>query len=84
MGTNPTLSVVIPTYNRVDRWPAVLRGLSSQTVDFDGLEVVVVSDGSTDGTNEFLTDVDVPYELIFETQENSGPAVARNRGVELA
>jgi GT2 family glycosyltransferase len=84
MGANPTISVVIPTYNRVDRWPAVLRGLSSQTVDFDDLEVVVVSDGSTDGTNEFLADADVPYELIFETQDNSGPAVARNRGVELA
>jgi glycosyltransferase involved in cell wall biosynthesis len=84
MGASPTISVVIPTYNRVDRWPAVLRGLASQTFDFDDFEVVIVSDGSTDGTNEFLMNASTPYELILETQDNAGPAAARNRGVELA
>jgi len=80
----PAVSVVVPTYNRVDRWPAVLQGLSAQTLDFDEFEVVVVSDGSTDGTDAFLRDVDAPYDLTFETQTNGGPAAARNRGVELA
>jgi GT2 family glycosyltransferase len=83
MGT-PAVSVVIPTYNRVDRWPAVLRGLSTQTLDVDEFEVVVVSDGSTDGTDEFLAGSTAPYDLRFETQANGGPAAARNRGVELA
>ncbi len=84
MGTTPSISVVIPTYNRLDRWPQVLRALSSQTLAFDEFEVVVVSDGSTDGTDEFLTGVSPPYNLVFETQANAGPAAARNRGTELA
>jgi GT2 family glycosyltransferase len=84
MGTTPRISVVIPTYNRVDRWPAVLRGLMSQTLDAGEFEVVVVSDGSTDGTDEFLTDANTPFALVHERQENAGPAAARNRGVELA
>jgi GT2 family glycosyltransferase len=84
MVSTPSISVVIPTYNRVDRWPAVLRGLSSQTLAAGDFEVVVVSDGSTDGTDEFLADVTTPFELVFDSQNNAGPAAARNRGVELA
>lgn len=84
MSKSPSISVVIPTYNRVDRWPAVLRGLSSQSLDFDEFEVVVVSDGSTDGTAELLREVTTPFELVFVEQDNAGPAAARNHGVELA
>jgi len=84
MGSSPSVSVVIPTYNRCDRWPAVLRGLSDQTYDVDDFEVIVVSDGSTDGTDEYLRSVNPPYRLVFESQTNAGPAVARNCGTELA
>ncbi len=84
MGSAPAITVVIPTYNRVGRWPSVLRGLQSQTLDNDEFEVVVVSDGSTDGTNEYLSSVSAPYHFVVEVQPNGGPAVARNRGVELA
>jgi GT2 family glycosyltransferase len=84
MGTAPAISVVIPTYNRVGRWPSVLRGLQAQSLDFDDFEVVVVSDGSTDGTNDYLGSATAPYHLVFEVQANGGPAAARNRGVELA
>ena len=80
----PAITVVIPTYNRVGRWPSVLRGLQSQTLDSDEFEVVVVSDGSTDGTNEYLRSVSASYHYVVEVQPNGGPAVARNRGVELA
>jgi len=84
VGATPSISVVIPTYNRVERWPAVLRALLSQTLAFDDFEVVVVSDGSTDGTDDLLESVDTPFDLVFERQDNAGPAAARNRGVELA
>ena len=44
--------------------------------------MIVVSDGSTDGTDDFLSQP--PFELTFAAQANSGPAAARNRGIELA
>jgi len=60
----PTVSVVIPTYNRLPRLRRVLEALSSQTVGPGGFEVVVVSDGATDGTDEFVTAAEMPYECL--------------------
>jgi GT2 family glycosyltransferase len=78
-----SVSVVIPTFNRVERLQRVLGALAGQ--DHDGpLEVIVVSDGSTDGTDEYLTSADVPLPVRAERQDNQGPAAARNRGVEHA
>lgn len=84
VAVRPTVSVVIPTYNRRDRWPALLRALEQQTFDADAFEVVVVSDGSTDGTDELLRRAATSFDLVVESQENAGPAAARNRAVELA
>jgi glycosyltransferase involved in cell wall biosynthesis len=81
---NPTVSVVIPTYNRLARLQCALDALARQTVPNHVFEVVVVSDGSTDGTDAYMTSVELPYRLIFRTQRNRGPAAARNRGVQLA
>jgi GT2 family glycosyltransferase len=80
----PTVSVVIPTYNRLPRLRRVLEALSSQTVGPGGFEVVVVSDGATDGTDEFVTAAEMPYELVFASQPNRGPAAARNTAVAMA
>jgi glycosyltransferase involved in cell wall biosynthesis len=77
------VSVVIPTYNRVDRLRRVLDALAQQTYPSERFEVVVVSDGSTDGTNGYLAEQPVPN-LVSDVQENAGPAAARNRGVKLA
>jgi GT2 family glycosyltransferase len=78
-----TVSVVIPTFDRCQRLHRVLVGLATQT--FHGnVEVVVVSDGSTDGTDEYLASGDTPVSVVSATQANQGPAAARNRGVDLA
>jgi glycosyltransferase involved in cell wall biosynthesis len=79
----PRLSVVIPTYNRVGRLSRVLAALAGQTLG-EPFEVVVVSDGSTDGTDEYLASDAPPIGVIAVSQTNSGPAVARNRGIETA
>ncbi|MGH9134918.1 MAG: glycosyltransferase family 2 protein, partial [Ilumatobacteraceae bacterium] len=79
----PTVSVVIPTFNRRQRLHRVLLALADQTYCGD-LEVVVVSDGSTDGTDEYLTSGGTPLAVVASAQPNQGPAVARNRGVDLA
>jgi GT2 family glycosyltransferase len=84
MNPRPALSVVIPTYNRVARLRRVLAALQLQTYPSEKFEVVVVSDGSTDGTDDYLSEVATPYQMRFVCQPNQGPAAARNRGVELA
>ena len=78
------LSVVIPTFNRRDRLGRVLAALERQTTPASEFEVVVVDDGSTDGTSEWLAQRSTPFELRTLSQNNAGPARARNAGVEVA
>ena len=77
-----TISVVIPTFRRPDTLFRVLDGLEAQTLP--PFEVVVVDDGSGDGTWERLRAYRATYPLRCFSQENAGPARARNRGVEEA
>lgn len=51
--------------------------------DFHSFEVIIVSDGSEDGTNEYLKAVDNPR-LLFVIQDQRGPAAARNAGIQKA
>ena len=82
----PGLSVVIPTCNRRESLRITLEGLARQTVPMDSFEVIVVSDGSTDGTDDMLARLTskLPYALRTLTQANAGPSAARNRGVREA
>lgn len=76
----PAVSVVIPTYQRRDQVAEAVRAIAGQDLD-QPFEIVVVSDGSTDGTESALADLDLAVPLRVITQENGGPASARNRGV---
>jgi GT2 family glycosyltransferase len=80
----PAVSVVIPTYNRQAQLAQALDGLAHQDPVDGGFEVIVVSDGSTDGTDDYLASDEVPVPVRALRQPNSGPAAARNRGVEAA
>jgi GT2 family glycosyltransferase len=62
----------------------VLAGLEHQTVPADQFEVIVVSDGSTDGTNDFLAAASTELQLKPIVQANSGVAAARNKGLYAA
>lgn len=77
------VSVVVPTHDRMDVLPEVVAAIESQRARF-AFELVVVDDGSTDGTAEFLADrrFEVPARVI--RQDNRGPAAARNAGVAAA
>ncbi|MEP0916212.1 glycosyltransferase [Leptolyngbya sp. DQ-M1] len=77
------LSVVIPTYNRKPILEKCLRALECQ--QFSEYEVVVVDDGSTDGTVEWLRSnaADFPHVRLF-CRNHQGAAAARNYGVEQA
>ncbi len=78
------ISVVLPTYNRLARLKQVLAGLERQTYPLADFEVVVVSDGSSDGTHEFLEGMDTPINLNVVVQSNQGVSMARNCGVDEA
>ncbi len=74
------ISVVIPTYNRQKKLQMVLSALEKQDLCLDDFEVVVVSDGSTDGTDDFLKNVSSSLTIRPVFQTNQGVAVARNQG----
>jgi glycosyltransferase involved in cell wall biosynthesis len=78
------LSIVIPTYNRAKRLQLCLQALARQTQHPNDFEVVVVVDGSTDGTNEMLQGLIPPYPFQVLFQENQGQHVARNHGIDRA
>ena len=80
----PDLSVVIPTYDRIDVLERVLRAREDQETAGRPFEVVVVDDGSHDRTAETLRRYRPPYPFRFHSQRNTGPAGARNRGIEAA
>lgn len=82
-------SVVIPTYNRKPILEKCLRALEHQQLAsgsaVEAYEVVLVDDGSTDGTVDWLRShsAEFPHVHLFE-QDHQGPAAARNLGVEKA
>jgi glycosyltransferase involved in cell wall biosynthesis len=77
----PRLSIVTPTYNRQERLGRVLGALDVQTIPRETFEVVVVDDGSSDGTSDWLERQHYGFSLKVLRQANSGPAKARNAGV---
>ena len=80
----PELSVAISTFNRRDALRRCLEGLCEQDLDADRYEVIVVVDGSTDGSAQMARGLDTPYATRVFEQPNSGVAVGRNRGAEEA
>lgn len=84
----PQVSVIIPVYNSVDYVRDAVQSVRDQTISPEGVEIVAVDDGSTDGSGTLLAELaaEDPRMTVI-TQENSGtaggarnPAIARARG----
>lgn len=75
---SPSISVIIPAYNRAELIGATLRSLLAQTLS--ATEIIVVDDGSTDGTARIAQEFGGPVRVV--RQANAGPGAARNRGFE--
>jgi glycosyltransferase involved in cell wall biosynthesis len=74
---NLAVSIIIPTYNRSVLIRQCLDGVLAQRLDSD-LEVIVVDDGSTDDTAQIVQEYP---DVRLISQQNAGPAAARNHGV---
>lgn len=73
----PSISVIIPTFNRRDMLPRAIDSVLGQTRPPE--EVIVVDDGSTDGTADLIRTT-YPGVRVIE-QRNAGVSAARNRGI---
>src|SRR5262245_53142880 len=82
--SQPYISVVVPTYNRAASLRRLLNALEGQTYPVERFEVVVVDDGSTDGTREAVRRMHMSFTLRLVEQAHGGPSAARNRGVQAA
>lgn len=80
MDNPPLISVIIPAYNAEKYLVEALQSVIDQS--YEPMEIIVIDDGSTDRTAEVVADFGAEFQYIY--QENSGPAAARNRGLELA
>ncbi len=77
------ISVIIPTYNRKELLMEALKSVLSQT--FQDIEIIVVDDASTDGTESLLEGWGThPLIRYIRLAQNSGVHVARNTGLEAA
>ncbi len=81
MGATPLFSVIIPTYNDAHFLPEALEGLLGHSKP---LEIIIVDDGSTDPESISRLKALSDESIQVIRQENAGPAVARNHGIELA
>ena len=76
----PMVSVVIPTFNRAQEVPKAIESVLAQTyIDY---ELIVVDDGSVDGTGEVLQPFENRIQYLY--QDNRGAAAAQNAGIRRA
>ena len=75
---SPKVSVIIPTYNRLPMLKEAVNSVLAQ--DFEDFELIVVDDGSTDGTAEEIKQYGGRVKLL-QHSENRGVSAARNRGI---
>jgi GT2 family glycosyltransferase len=80
----PFVSIVVPSYNRRSSLIELLSVLQDQDYPRDQFEVIVVDDGSNDGTVASLRDLSTELTLRIVEETHRGPAEARNTGVSEA
>jgi cellulose synthase/poly-beta-1,6-N-acetylglucosamine synthase-like glycosyltransferase len=76
------ISVIVPTYNRRNLLERTLNSLFQQ--DYPEYEIIVVNDGSQDGTHEYLKSLAAEGKIKYHRHENSGLAATRKEGLKHA
>lgn len=78
----PTVSVIIPAYNRADTITRAIKSVLAQT--YEDFEIIVVDDGSTDQTCEVVQQIGDWRIRLIRHSSNQGAAAARNTGMKAA
>ena len=76
------ISVLMPVYNGLPLIKASIESLKRQTLA--NWECIIVDDGSTDGTSEFLDSIDDERFVVYHFEKNRGRPQARQKSLELA
>jgi glycosyltransferase involved in cell wall biosynthesis len=84
MKASPTVSIILPTYNRSKFLREAIDAIRGQTLT--DWELIVIDDGSTDDTGALIQQLtaDCPQSVRYIYQQNQGPYGARNKGLDLA
>jgi glycosyltransferase involved in cell wall biosynthesis len=82
MVLNPTVTVIIPTYDRAHLIGRAIQSILNQT--YGDFELIVVDDGSSDNTAEIIHDFNDKRIKYIRHEKNKGAAAARNTGIESA
>ena len=81
--STPFFSIIIPTYNRVNALSRSIDSVLSQT--YKDFELIIVDNGSTDGTHQWLLDNYHDDRITYHYKKGSGsPASPRNKGIFLS
>lgn len=78
----PTVSIIIPTYNRRQSIGRSIKSVLNQT--YRDFELIIVDDGSTDGTREIVAGFNDSRIRYIRHDKNRGEAAARNTGIKVA
>ncbi|MBN3520468.1 glycosyltransferase [Algoriphagus lutimaris] len=78
---SPLVSIIIPCYNQVEYLEETV--LSALASDYSPIEIIIINDGSTDGSEEIAKNLALKQELVsYIHQKNQGVEIARNTGIK--
>jgi glycosyltransferase involved in cell wall biosynthesis len=81
MPETPFFSIIIPTFNRADKLDIPIKSILNQ--QFKNWELIIIDDGSTDGTNALIQTYS-SYNIHYFYQQHQGRSTARNLGITKA
>lgn len=82
--TDVVASVVMPTFNKKERLSLALESFRYQTITTDNYELIIVDDGSVDGTIKTVEEFQSDLPIRYIQQDNKGRSAARNKGIQKA
>ena len=81
----PKISVIMPVYNAEKTIERAILSIINQT--YNNIELILINDGSTDGTESIIKkyiEKENKIEIKYFFQKNSGPSIAKNLGIDIA
>ena len=81
---NIIVTVIIPTYNYEKYILSAVESINNQTYPSNLIEIIIIDDGSTDGTEVLIKKHENPIRIKYHYQQNQGKAAATQKGIDLS